>query len=229
MSNHLDCSADLRCYAAELIGTAALVFFAAGSVMICSMLGNLPGPVISGLASGAIVTVMVWSLVDISGAHFNPALTLTLALLGDFPAHRVPGYIVAQMTGSALAAAFLYGCLGATAHMGANLPNLALGITPLAAFLIECVLSFTMMIVVRGAFAAPPPFCQFAALPIGAIVGVEVMMFGPIAGAAMNPARAFGPYIFLADWRYFWIYLLGPVIGLASAGYVWQLLRPAAV
>ena len=217
---------DVRLYAAEFIGTAFIVFCAAGSVMITAILGNLPGPLISGAASGIIVTVMVWALYDVSGAHFNPALTVSLAVFDGFPLRLVPGYIIAQLMGSALAGALLYVSLGPQASMGANLPNTALGISPSNAFVIECVLSFLMMLVIRGAFSASAPLRQFAAVPIGATVGMEVMLLGPIAGAAMNPARAFGPYLFHGQWQYFWIYAGGPLVGILAAGLVWKLMRP---
>lgn len=219
----------LRCCAAEFIGTAALVYFAAGSVMICAALGNLPGPLISGLASGGIVTVMVWMLYGISGAHLNPALSLTLWLFGDFPGRHVTGYAAAQMAGSAAAGGLLFFSLGPVGQMGANLPNTALGVGQASAFAIEVVLSFLMMLVIRAAFSAGNPARALAALPVGAIVGLEVMLLGPVAGAAMNPARAFGPTLFLRDWSAFWIYAVGPVIGLVAGAFVWRLISSPAL
>jgi MIP family channel proteins len=219
-----DVRSDLRCYGAEFIGTAALVFFAAGSVMMTAALGGLPGPLMSGLASGTIVTVMVWALYGVSGAHLNPALSVTLALFGEFPLRRLPGYIVAQLAGSAAAAAMLFLALGTAGRMGTNLPNTSLGIGHGLAFGLEILLSFLMMLVIRAAFAAEEPLRQFASLPIGAIVGIEVMLMGPVAGAAMNPARAFGPTLLLGEWSAFWIYAVGPLVGLIAAALVWRLL-----
>lgn len=217
----------LLCYIAEFIGTAALVFFAAGSVMVCVSLGGLPGPLVSGAASGLIVMIMVWTLFEVSGAHLNPALTLTLWLSGEFPANKVVGYICAQLAGSAAAAAILFLTLGNVGKMGANLPDVALGIGSFSALLIEFFLSFLMMLVIKGCFHAENPLRQFAAVPIGGIVGIEVMLMGPIAGAAMNPARAFGPTLFLGDWSAFWIYVLGPIAGLLAGEMVWNILRSA--
>ena len=70
---------------------------------------------------------------------------------------------------------------------------------------------------VLGAVMLPDRLKHLAPVPIGAIVGIEVMLFGGIAGAAMNPARAFGPFLALGEWQYFWIYLLGPVAGITAA------------
>lgn len=104
--------------------------------------------------------------------------------------------------------------------MGANLPNSSLGIGSLSAFVIELWLSFLMMLVIEGALAARGRLKDFAAVPIGCIVGIEVMIMGPIAGAAMNPARAFGPYVFHGQWQYFWIYALGPCAGTLAAAFL---------
>lgn len=98
----------MRLYLAEFLGTAILVFFAAGSDMVCAMLGGLPGPLISGAASALALMVLIWAFGGVSGAHFNPALTVALALLSDFPRNRVLGCVIAQMSGSALAGAILY-------------------------------------------------------------------------------------------------------------------------
>ena len=219
---------NLRCYVAEFIGTGAIVFFAAGSVVVSAALGGLHGQLISGIASGAIVTITVWAFYGVSGAHLNPALSFALWLFGDFPLNKLPGYVAAQFAGSAAAAGLLYATLGSIGNMGANLPNSELGISPSSAFGIEVFLSFLMMLVIRAAFAAEAPLRQFAPLPIGAIVGLEVMLMGPVAGAAMNPARAFGPTLFLSDWRFFWIYLAGPVCGIVAGAMTWKFLAPTA-
>lgn len=214
---------DIRCYTAEFIGTAAMVFFAAGSVMLSATLHGLPGPLLSGISSGTIVTVVVWAFYGVSGAHINPALSLTLWVFGEFPTRRLPGYIAAQLSGSVAAAGLLYVTFGNVGAMGANLPNFNLGMSEGLAFSIEVLLSFLMMLVIRAAFAAGQPIRQFASVPIGAIVGLEVMLMGPVAGAAMNPARAFGPTLFLGDWSTFWIYAAGPVVGLLAAALTWKL------
>lgn len=212
----------VRACGAEFLGTLILVFFAAGAVMTVAMIGGLPGPLISGAASGLALMILIWIFLDISGGHFNPALTVALAVFGDFPRNRVAGYLIAQLAGSAVATALLYCTLGFQGSMGANLPNAALGLSGFGAFVIEGFLSFVMMLVIRAAFAADAPLRSFAAVPIGLTVGIEVMLMGPIAGAAMNPARAFGPTLFLGDWQYFWIYALGPLAGILLGGAVWN-------
>lgn len=208
----------------EFVGTAALVFFAAGAVMMASALGGLPTPLIAGACSGLVLTTVIWAFGDVSGAHVNPAFTLALAVTRRFPWRLVPCYVAAQLLGSAAGAALLYAVLGPVGAMGANLPNSSLGVGSLPAFIIELWLSFLMMLVIEGALAARGRLKDFAAIPIGCIVGIEVMIMGPIAGAAMNPARAFGPYIFLGQWQYFWIYVLGPCAGTLAAAFLMRAL-----
>jgi len=200
--------------ACEFVGTAAIVFFASGAVMVSAVLGAIPTPLLAGSASGLVVMIVVWSFGGISGAHVNPALTLVFALTRRFSWRLVPIYIVAQMLGSVAGAGLLYGILGTSANMGANLPNVELGVQPLGAFAIEVWLSFLMMLVIETCIRVREPLRDFSAIPIGAIVGIEVMIMGPVAGAAMNPARAFGPYVFDGQWQYYWIYLVGSFAGI---------------
>ena len=209
-----------RRYAAEFIGTFLLVFFAAGAAMISSLGTGENGAIFSGLASGLILMIVIWIFAGISGGHVNPALTTALYLAGSFPARLLPGYIVAQISGSAAGALCLLAVLGPIPGMGANLPDIANGVTPIQALSVEIVLSFSMMVVIVLSVAEQGIPGKFFAIPIGAIVGVNVMLFGASHGASMNPARAFGPYLAHGDWSYYWIYVLGPFAGLISAGFV---------
>ena len=126
----------------------------------------------------------------------------------------VPGYIAAQMAGSAVAGFALLAAVGSIADIGANLPNGGLGITPGIAFAIELFLSFLLMWVICGTAYDEAAALPFAGIAIGATVAIEVMLMGPVAGAAMNPARAFGPYLARGDFDHFWIYLAGPIAGM---------------
>jgi len=127
----------------------------------------------------------------------------------------LPGYIAAQMSGSAAAGMSLLWLVGDYGAIGANLPNEALGVTPVVAFSIELFLSFLLMWVICGAaFFAPEAMKSLGGVAVGATVGIEVMLMGPYAGAAMNPARAFGPYLAMGDFTHYWIYVVGPILGM---------------
>jgi MIP family channel proteins len=212
---------NMRKYICEFIGTLLLVFFAAGAIIIDSQLANL-GSIGSGIISGTIVTIIIYTFVNISGAHVNPALTITLAIIGKFNKKLILGYISAQMLGSASAGILLYVTLGNYAHMGANIPNTDIGVTHIKAFSIEILLSFILAWVICGVSYNKNSLSNFAGIIIGATIGIEVMLMGSYAGASMNPARAFGPYLlngFLFE--YYWIYLFGSIFGMILGGVIY--------
>ena len=213
---------DLRRYCCEFIGTFSLVFFAAGAVVVDAKMGGTLGAIGPGLISGLIITVVIYTFGHVSGAHVNPALSIAAALIGHLDRRLVPGYALAQLAGSVLAGMCLYWALGDFGAMGANLPNAAIGITPLTAFAIELFLSFLLMWVVAGVGLDKRAHGPFAGVAVGAVVGIEVMLMGPVAGAAMNPARAFGPYVAMGDFTHYWIYVAGPLVGMALGAYAWR-------
>ena len=212
---------DFRKYTCEFIGTFALVFFAAGAVMLGAINGQI-GPVGAGIASGSIITIVIYTFGHISGAHVNPALSISAAYLGELDRRLLPGYIIAQMLGSAAAGLFLLWAVGDYGQMGVNIPNTDIGVTIPVALAIEFFLSFLLMWVICGTAYHSKALVKFAGLAIGATVGIEVLLMGPYAGAAMNPARAFGPYIAYGDFSYFWIYVLGPITGMLAGAVAYQ-------
>ena len=133
-----------------------------------------------------------------------------------------PATRLAQFAGSVLAGMCLLWALGDYGAMGANLPNAAIGITPVTAFLIELFLAFLLMWVVAGVGLDKRAHGPFAGVAVGAVVGIEVMLMGSVAGAAMNPARALGPYVAMGGFTHYWIYLAGPLIGMALGAYAWR-------
>lgn len=216
--------ADARArYVAEFAGTFLLVLFAAGAVIATARFDGVPDPLVCGISSGIILATVIWILTPISGGHVNPALTVALAYLGRFPWRLVPTYVLAQLAGSALAALALLWLLGDFGAMGANLPNAALDISASQALGLEAMLSFVMMAVILLCGRSDHPAIDTGAIRIGAMVGLEVMLFGPISGAAMNPARAFGPYLVMGDWSDFWIYVAGPLAGISAAAVIYRL------
>ncbi len=213
---------DFRKYACEVIGTYSLVFFAAGAVMISEVTDGGLGAIGAGLISGLVITIVIYTFGGVSGAHVNPAISISAVYLGKLERRLLPGYVIAQMAGSALGGLSLLWAVGDYGSMGANLPNTQLGVTPGVAFAIELFLSFLLMWVICGTAYFSGAEKPFAGLAIGATVGIEVMMMGPFAGAAMNPARAFGPYLALGDFTHYWIYVVGPVIGMLIGAAVYR-------
>ena len=212
----------LRKYICEFIGTYALVVFAAGAVMISVTISDI-GAIGAGIISGAIITIVILTFGQISGGHVNPALSITAAFLGQLDWKLVPGYIIFQLAGSGFAGLCLLWFIGPYASIGANIPNVDIGVSPFVAFVIEIFLSFFLMWVICGTAYHKGANAKYAAYPIGATVGIEVMLMGPYAGAAMNPARAFGPYLALGDFTHYWIYLVGPIVGMLLGGLTYKL------
>ncbi len=213
---------DWRKYCCEFIGTFSLVFFAAGAVVVDGLVGGGLGMVGAGLISGMVITVVIYAFGHISGAHVNPALSLAAVLIGHLDRRLLPGYVIAQMAGLVFAGMCLLWAIGNYNSMGANLPNIELGISPVTALLIELFLSFLLMWVVAGVGLDKRAHGPFAGLAVGAVVGIEVMLFGAVAGAAMNPARAFGPYVAMGDFSHYWIYVVGPFAGMALGGFAYR-------
>ena len=209
----------------EAAGTFLLVLVGAGSAVIDKVSGGALGIGGVALVFGGVVALVVWTLAGRSGAHINPAVTLAFSSIHQFPRREVVPYISGQCTGATLAGFTLLAVFGPEARAAATLPHL-----PAAeSLLLEFVLSFILMFTIGFAalvFRAP---ILVAGVLIGLAVAVGAYLGGPDTGAAMNPARAFGPALAAGAWEGHWIYWLGPVGGMiAASGIVNLVLREAA-
>ena len=213
-------------YIAEGLGTFGLVFAGCGAIMIDTLSHGQITHVGVGLVFGLIIAVMIYAFGHISGAHFNPAVTLAFVLARHFPVKRLFGYWTAQLLGSLLAAGCLRLLLGNVVHLGATLP--AGGGGAWQSFALETLLTFFLMIVIMAMATDTRAVGQAAALAIGATVGLEALFAGPISGASMNPARSLGPALMSWTWSAQWIYILGPMLGAVAGAYVYRWLREAS-
>jgi MIP family channel proteins len=211
---------ELRRLVAEAVGTFALVFAGCGAIMVDSDTGAL-GHVGVAISFGLVIMVMIYAVGHISGAHFNPAVTLGFALTRHFPLPRVGLYWAAQMAGALVAALLLRASLGNVAGVGVTLPSGSDG----QAFLWEAVLSFFLMFVIMAVATDTRAVGEAAAIAIGGTVGLDAMFGGPVTGASMNPARSLGPAIASGELSSIWVYLAAPLLGAAAAAFVYQLLR----
>jgi aquaporin NIP len=209
-----------RSLVAEAIGTFALVFAGCGAIMVDAKTHAL-GHVGVAISFGLVIMVMIYAVGHISGAHFNPAVTLAFATSRHFPAMRVPAYWAAQLAGALTAALVLRGSLGDVAHVGATLPSGSDG----QALLWEGVLTFFLMFVIVAVATDTRAVGEAAAIAIGATVGLDAMFGGPITGASMNPARSLGPAIAAGDLASVWVYLTAPFLGAVAAAAAYRLLR----
>ena len=209
-----------RSLLAEFIGTFALVFAGAGAIVVDAKTHAL-GHVGVAISFGLVITVMIYAVGHISGAHFNPAVTLAFALTRHFPRGRVGLYWTAQAAGAVAAAAILRGSLGDHAAVGATVPS---G-TQAQSFLWEFILTVFLMFVIMAVATDTRAVGEAAALAIGATVGLDAMFGGPISGASMNPARSFGPALVANEWHGFWLYVVAPVLGAGFGALSYQLVR----
>ena len=205
---------------AELIGTYALFSAGCGAIIVNSQTGALSHVGIA-LTFGLVITVMIASTGHISGAHFNPAVTLALAFIRRFPWSEVPVYICGQFLGAILGAFTLRGLFGLTANLGATLPIA----NPIQSLGTEVLLTATLMFVITAVATDSRAPALLAAIAIGATVALDALWGGPISGASMNPARSFGPAVVAGVWSHQWIYWLGPIVGASLGALIYQTIR----
>jgi MIP family channel proteins len=177
------------------------------------------------LAHGLAIFVAICAFGHISGAHFNPAVTTALALTRRIGAVDAVAYIVAQLVGG-LAAAALWGSVTSNWQ---GVPALATGVTVTQGLIAEIVTTFMLMIVIMGvAVDKRGSFAIIAGLPIGMAITADIFFAGPISGAAMNPARWFGPALINGDLGNAVVWILGPIVGAVAAAFVYDIIvKPA--
>ena len=208
-------------FVAELIGTFALVFAGCGAIMVEE---RFPGAVPPGavpLVFGLIVAAMIYAVGHISGAHFNPAVTLAFMVGRHFPKREVVPYWVAQFFGGFLAILLLSLLLPAGKGFGATVPQ----VIGWKALLWEVILSFFLMFVIISVATDTRAEGVMAGAAIGATVTLCALFGGPVSGASMNPARTVAPNLFQGEAASLWIYLAGPMLGTVLAAVVYEKIR----
>ena len=208
--------------AAESLGTFILVFAGTGAIMI-NDIANAIGHVGIAMTFGFVIVALIYSFAHVSGAHFNPAVTIAFWTMGEFHRKNVIPYISAQVFGAILASICLYFLLNENfnsvsevSYLGSALPRGSES----QAFGFEFILTFILMIVICSSAVHGKATKDFAGLAIGLTVGLESMFAGPITGASMNPARSIGPAIVSGNFEHLWIYILATCLGAMAASMV---------
>jgi MIP family channel proteins len=205
---------------AEFIGTFAFVFIGAGAAAVVGDGVGLPGIAAIAFAHGLTIMAFAFAYGSVSGAHMNPAVTVGVLAAGAMRAGDAAAYVASQLLGGVIGALVLGAMLGGGAT-GLGTPalahNLAVGataltITPAAGFVIEAMLAFFLVTVVLGTAVAARAG-SLAPLAIGMTVTLNIMMGGPLTGAAFNPARALGPMVATGNFTHVWLYMAAPIVG----------------
>lgn len=208
---------------AEGFGTFFLVLVAAGAGVVAADSGGGLGPAALVVAPGLMVMAIILFMGATSGAHLNPAVSISFAARGDFPWKRVPGYIAAQFAGAIAACLVLAALFGRVGSLGHTVPGP--GFDDLQAFVIEVLLTLGLVSTILGTASRAQSVGPLAALAVGGYIALAGLWASPVGGASMNPARSLGPALVLGNYGHLWLYLVAPVVGGLLAVGVAYLLR----
>jgi aquaporin Z len=204
----------------EVIGTFTLIFVGAGAI-VATAGQNL---VAIALAHGLAIGIMVAAAGHISGGVYNPALVCGLVAARRMPVMRGVYYVAAQLVGALLAALALKAIFPAAmvAAVGLGTPQLGQGFSAGAGLLAEIIMTFFLMYAVFGVAIDLRGARAIAGLVIGLTISIDIFVGGGVSGAAMNPARWFGPAVVQGVFADFWVWWVGPIVGAVIAALVWN-------
>ena len=212
---------------AEFIGTYILVFAGTGAIVVEKLTGAM-GHVGIALTFGLVVTALIYAFGHISGAHFNPAVSVAFTFMKEFDKKELLPYVVAQLAGAIFASATLYllfiveiKALSDVAYLGSTLPHGSWW----QSFLFEFILTFILMLIIASSAVHAKAVKSFAGIAIGFTVGLEAMFAGPICGASMNPARSIAPALVSGHLESLWIYVVATVLGAIASVFVYNVIN----
>ena len=208
-------------YFGEFLGTFALVWAGTGAIIANDVSAGVIGHAGVALTFGLIVMTMIYALGDISGAHFNPAVSLGFWLARRLPLREVGLYSLSQGAGALVASLAWKVVYPEHPTLGATVPSLA----ATKAFVLEVVLTFLLMFVIIHVAVGAKERGLMAGVAVGGIVALEAMFAGPITGASMNPVRSLAPALVSGNLGQVWIYLTAPFLGAILAVPSCRLLR----
>ena len=206
----------LRPCIAEFIGTFALIFVGIGAIKTAGH-----DTLAVAVAHGLTIAAFVSATMHISGGQLNPAVTFGLVCGGHMTVPDAIRYWIAQLLGGFSAALICLGLFGRDVVVTGT-PQLAIDLTPAQGILIEAILTFFLVFVVHGT-GVDERGRRVAGLAIGSTVTLDILFGGPLTGAAMNPARVFGPALAAGFWKAHYVYWVGPLVGGALAGFVYRI------
>ena len=228
----------MKKFLAEMFGTMFLVLMACGSAVLA---GPSIGVLGIGLCFGLILVCLCYAIGNVSGCHVNPAVSFAMWLSGRMEAKEFCVYVVAQLLGAAIGAAFLFWFVAMGQESGFNFGGiteqsgnylaanvLQPGATQGMALFMEILFTMVFVLVILGATDPAKGFGKFSGLAIGLALGLVNIVGIPVDNCSVNPARSFGPALFSSNaWPDFWIMVVGPLVGAALAVFIYTLMfRP---
>jgi aquaporin Z len=213
----------MKKYIAEFLATFCLIFIGIGVVAAqpTSIYHEGIGPLGIALVWGITVSAMIYTFGKISGAHMNPAVTITFWMVKLFDTKHVLPYIISQVLGSLVACLCLRYLFPLPHSLGITRP----AIDPMFAFMLETGLSFILMLVILFTSQGSKETGILSGLAVGGIILAEILFGGALTGASMNPARSLAPAIVTMYFQDLWIYVTAPFLGMLMAGIVWMLMK----
>ncbi len=199
----------MKKFAAEAMGTFALVFAGTGAIVINQATNGSITHVGIALTFGLVVLAMIYTLGEVSGAHLNPAVTLAFCSAGRMPWSEALPYVVSQGLGAFAASGLLRFLFPGSDTLGATLP----AGTAMQSFVLETVLTAILMFVILNVSSGAKEKGITAGIAVGAVIALEALFAGPICGASMNPARSLAPAVVSGHLEHLWVYLLAPLLG----------------
>jgi aquaporin NIP len=211
----------MRKYIAEFIGTFILIFVGIGSIVVDQHSNGTIGLIGIAICWGVAVTALIYTFGSISGAHFNPAVTITFFMLKMIKAKEILPYLLCQAAGAFIAVFALKYLFPAQEFLGETKPDGH----PMRSFLLEIIISFILMTVILFTSQGSKETGVLAGLAIGGTVLLLVVFAGPISGTSLNPTRSLAPAVITGHAENLWIYLTAPFAGMMIAGISWRLMQ----
>ena len=199
----------MKKYIAEFLGTFTLVFCGCGAIVTNEFSQGTVTHSGIALTFGLVVMALIYAFGEISGAHFNPAVTLAFTYAKKFPLKEVPKYLLAQCIGAIIASLLLLLLFPQNEMLGTTLPQIDVW----RVFIFEVLLTFFLMLVIINVSTGSKETGIMAGIAIGGVVWFEAQFAGPITGASMNPARSIGPAFVSGHLEHLWLYILAPILG----------------
>ncbi|WP_010522492.1 MIP/aquaporin family protein [Aquimarina agarivorans] len=200
-------------YISEALGTFSLVFCGTAAMAVNEITQGAVTHVGVGITWGFIVIAMIYAFGEISGAHFNPAVTIAFAYAKKFPWKEVPKYIAFQFVGAIVASLLVWYLFPESKTLGGTQTILP----PFKAFVLEYLLTFFLMLVIINVSTGSKETGIMAGMAIGGVVMLEALFAGPMTNASMNPIRSLAPALVSTNFANLWLYLIAPILGALTA------------